>query len=345
MLGGVGRGDPGDRAELRELRLDRRGRPTATGRARRCAGARAPGSPRAVGAGSVSRAVKSTGSPDFAAQAAAGIAYSARSAATTITASLGRPATRRAVVVDALRERVRVGARQRRDAQPAGAGGRAEPDRLRVVRAAEPCGRRASSAAFVTSGSLAVLGVEQRRAQRRGHQHRARERAAPVAGVGEHDRVRELAGAAAGEDDARDGGGRLRPGRRWRPASCSWSRSPGRPGPARSRAPGPSPSWRRGPRRCWSATRRRTRRRRSSARERRERRADDGRGHRDGERSGRAPRPAGPRIPALCGLSAASRGRSRRSVRRRSLQCRDQRRRIPAQRGDRGTQSSGRVVR
>ena len=101
------------------------------------------------------------------------------------------PGDARAVVVDRAGERVRVGAgRATVTRRPAGPAAGAEPDRLGAVGARRrPSGRSAFSASAVAVGDLAVLGVEQRRAQRRGHQHGAGERAAPVAGVGERDRV------------------------------------------------------------------------------------------------------------------------------------------------------------
>src|SRR4051794_8082973 len=108
-----------------------------------------------VAAGTSSWATKSTGSPDFAAQAAAGMPYLGWSAATTTTASLGLP-------LAAARKRSTAAASENGSApamrsvlRSLGSGG-ADPTATIWLPAAswEPVGFRADSAAAVASGSL-----------------------------------------------------------------------------------------------------------------------------------------------------------------------------------------------
>ena len=205
--------------------------------------ARAPGSRRVVSAGSASRPVHSTGSPDLAAQPAAGIAKSGRSAEATTTAS--RPACARAADCSLSIARAVAAGLPRRDVgrlQALGLGDVADADHLRAAGllgagAAGACRARPPSPRAARRPRVNSTGARSgARRELRGGDARP-----PVVLVDEHDGGRPRVLRARGVDRLRDGRRRRRPGRRRPRAWCSWSRRPG------SRAPGPagssSPLW------------------------------------------------------------------------------------------------------
>ena len=107
-----------------------------------------------VAAGRLSLSAHSTGSPAFAAHAAAGIAYSgALDGATTTASCSAAPAAAVWSLSIACGERGRVGALDVGGLRALGLGGLADPDDLRRCRPSRaPVGPSASSADFVASG-------------------------------------------------------------------------------------------------------------------------------------------------------------------------------------------------
>ena len=185
-------------------------------------------------AGSSLRSVNSTASPDFAAQAAAGIANCGSSADTITTFCDGSPAdvgrgARRSPAASV--ERVLAGDAPRCAASP-GARAVADLDRLRP--AERPGAGRPQRVERGRGGlrHVAAVGEQDRRAQRRRHQHGGGDAGAPVAAVDERHGPRPGAAGLARIDGARGAGGvgdRVLAARRgW----CSWS--PARGSRARS---------------------------------------------------------------------------------------------------------------
>ena len=161
----------------------------------------------AVAAGIPEAFTNRIGSPLSAAQPAAGIAYAALSADAITTSGLGLPGGGALEAVDRGGELVRAVARDRGAAQPLGRGNVADPDRLRAVGGARAgwgeqvervgCGRRKQRAPR----------QQDRRPDRRRHQHRRGDRGLPVIGGCDRHGRRMRARSRRGEHGERDTGG------------------------------------------------------------------------------------------------------------------------------------------
>ena len=167
-----------------------------------------------VAAGRLSLSAHSTGSPAFAAHAAAGIAYSGALEGATTTELLGWPAAAVWSLSIACASAARVGALDVRGLRALDLGGLADPDDLGVAGL-----RRAGGAERVERGLRGVrhvlaVGEQHRRAQRAAHQLGGGDRGLPVLGVDERDRRGPGVARARGVDrlgDARGVGDRIGP--------------------------------------------------------------------------------------------------------------------------------------
>ena len=162
-----------------------------------------------VSAGSESLSVHSTGSPDRAAQPAAGIANSGLSAGATSDRP-GRVAGHlRLQLVDRLGERRRARARHVLEAPVVGLGGRlADADHLRAVELRRrPTARAPRAPRALAAGSSPPS--ENRIGARSGRRHQlgGGDRRAPVGLVDDHDGLRAALLGARGIDGARHAGG------------------------------------------------------------------------------------------------------------------------------------------
>ena len=146
-----------------------------------------PRSPRACPAGRLSRAAHSTGSPDFAAQPAAGIANAGASARGDDDGLARRARRAGGEAVDAAGQRGEVRALDVRvPCRPSGAGRRSHAETCAPPACGAP-GGRAPRAPRRSPRQLVALGEEDRRADRRRHQLGGGDRRAPVVAVDERD--------------------------------------------------------------------------------------------------------------------------------------------------------------
>ena len=99
-----------------------------------------------------------------------------------------------------------VGALDRELVEVGGAGGRAEREHLATAGARRPLGAELANRALAQLPELAVLGDEQRRADRRGDQRRRRDPGRPIGVVDDADRRRPRDPAGGGEDGERRSG-------------------------------------------------------------------------------------------------------------------------------------------